>query len=243
MIMTGNGNCGVHSRRHRARTILRFAAVLTAVMGVVVIATAFLRIPIADAYDTNPGNSEGWERDFSTDAPMLPFQYPDPRLSNWDNDPMGALEASTADNHERPLAPTHVDDECVAEENVWATDLTVGVASDALSKSWGYMLGATAGGNRGSLADKKFSYDGVEYTVKGLFIDKDLISGIRDLYFLADVSLPHNLILQIGDRQFDFADATIDGVWSERRIWRIDSGLGWTNGYVAHVGLIEAPSE
>ena len=243
MIMANIRRGGVNAGLYRARTILSFATVLMAVMAIVVIAMGFLRVPIADAHGAHPGNSDGWERDFASDAPMLPFQHSDPRIGDWDDDPMGALEPSTGANHERPLAPTHVDDDCAADVIVWATDLTVGVASDQINKSWGYMLGATAGGNRGNLGDTTFSYDDVEYTVKGLFINKNLISGIRDLYFLADVTLPDNLILQIGNRQYDFADATIDGVWSERRIWRIDDGLGWTNGYIANVGLVEAPAE
>ncbi len=235
MIPPNNQTNGMNPRRHRALKILRIATISTAALALGIIATASLRIPTADAHAAALDQGAEPARHAVSNAPLPPADHPDNSMRNAGSHSGSASGSSTTAINE--IQPSQSDNPDAAVY-VWSSALRVGKATDAINTYLGYMLGATAQGNRGSLTDTSFSYKDVHYTVKAIILQIG-DRGYRELLFATDVRLPDDLILHIGDHRFALSDATISGVWSGRRTWRVDSNLGWRNGETEYLSLHE----
>ncbi len=123
------------------------------------------------------------------------------------------------------------------EVYVWATFMTVGMATDGNMTYTGYMPGAALG-TEGSLAHTSFTYADTDYTVLALF-HQQVNGGFQQVVLSADKQLPENLVLYAGDDEFKVSESMTLGAKKNIHAWRVDSGPGWSEGQWMPVALLE----
>ena len=119
---------------------------------------------------------------------------------------------------------------------VWRAIMTVGMASDSTVTFLGYLPAFDP--PEGDLDDTSFSHDGVEYSVDGLFFQDDA-GGVKQLVFDAEIQLPDDLVLRIGNREFPVSESLKLGSGGSIHAWRMDDSLGWIEGEVMRVRLLD----
>ena len=134
----------------------------------------------------------------------------------------------------KPIIPIPQEDEIV-----WEANLTVGVASDSTITYLGYAPPLSPDG--GDLDVTTFSHDGVDYTVRGIYLQES-IGGFRQLIFDGGARLPEDLFLEVGDDQFLVSESNLYGLNQNFHGWVMDESLGWTEGQVIEVALMQ-PAE
>ena len=126
-------------------------------------------------------------------------------------------------------------------ETVWSANMTVGRATDSanfLLIYTGYFpINSNYGG---SLDDTDFSLDGVDYSVRSL-VEQQSGATVRQLIFEAGEPLPDDLVLQVGDDQFQVSESTKLGSRRNIHSWMLDESLGWEEGATMPVALMELP--
>ena len=121
-------------------------------------------------------------------------------------------------------------------ETVWSANMVVGEASDPTVTYLGYAPPLSPDG--GALDVTSFSHDGMDYTVTGLFL-QEAISGFRQLVFDAGARLPDDLILKVGKDEFLVSESALYGIKQNIHGWVLDASLGWTEGQVIELELME----
>ena len=122
------------------------------------------------------------------------------------------------------------------EVTVWSANMVVGEASDPTVTYLGYAPPLSPDG--GALDVTSFSHDGMDYTVTGLFL-QEAIGGFRQLVFDAGARLPDDLILKAGEDEFLVSESALYGINQDIHGWVLDDSLGWTDGQVIEVALME----
>ena len=123
------------------------------------------------------------------------------------------------------------------EVYVWATFMTVGVATDGNMTYTGYMPGAVSGAE-GSLAHRSFTHGDTDYNVLALF-HQQVNGGVQQLTLIADRQLPEYLVFYAGNDEFKVSESVTMGAGQNIHVWRVDSGPGWTEGQRVIVALLE----
>ena len=123
------------------------------------------------------------------------------------------------------------------EVYVWATFMTVGMATDGNTTYTGYMPGAVLGAE-GSLAHTSFTYGDTDYTVLALF-HQQVNGGVKQVTLIADRQLPEYLVFYAGNDEFKVSESVTMGAGQNIHVWRVDSGPGWTEGQRVIVALLE----
>ncbi len=95
------------------------------------------------------------------------------------------------------------------EVYVWATFMTVGVATDGNTTYTGYMPGAVLGAE-GSLAHTSFTYGDTDYNVLALF-HQQVNGGVQQLTLIADRQLPEYLVFYAGNDEFKVSESVTMG--------------------------------
>ena len=123
------------------------------------------------------------------------------------------------------------------EVYVWATFMTVGMATDGNTTYTGYMPGAVLG-TEGSLGHTSFTYGDTDYTVLALF-HQQANGGIQQVVLSADQQLPEYLVFYAGDHEFKVSESLTMGADQNIHVWRVDSGPNWSEGQRVIVALLE----
>ena len=131
----------------------------------------------------------------------------------------------------QPFVPTPQ-----GEVYVWAACLTVGGHSNSAVTHLGYIPGFTPSG--GALKSAKFTYRYADYTVKNLYYE-EIDTGVRQLFLEVDTPLPNELTLYLGNDEFPLSNSESFGSEQNIYVWRLDDGLGWTQGQAIPVLLTE----
>lgn len=116
---------------------------------------------------------------------------------------------------------------------IWSAALTVGEASDGDTTYKGYASNMSP--VLGSL-EVKFLDRGAEYTIETLVHQQ--VGSFNQLELEANVRLPDDLVLKIGDRYFLLRDSKTLGLDGDMYTWSLDSGLGWEEGDTMRVKLL-----
>ena len=124
-------------------------------------------------------------------------------------------------------------------ETVWSANMTVGRATDSANLLLIYTGYFPLNSNyEGSLDDADFSLDGVDYSVRVL-LEQQSGGTVRQLFFEAGELLPDDLVLQVGDDQFQVSESSKLGSGQNIHSWMLDESLGWEEGATMPVALME----
>ena len=84
------------------------------------------------------------------------------------------------------------------------------------------------------------THEDVDYAITNLFVQEYDDGRVRQLVLEADKTLPDDVAVQIGDRQFPVADALQLGSNGNIHAWRLDeSSLVWSEGEAILVSLLD----
>ncbi len=122
------------------------------------------------------------------------------------------------------------------EVYVWSTFMTVGTATDGTTTYTGYIPDAGLG-SPGSLDHASFIYDGMAYTVQGIYhqVNREM----HQVVFVADKRLPEHLAFYAGNDQFRVSESLALDADENTHVWRVDASPGWSENQRVLVTLLE----
>ena len=124
---------------------------------------------------------------------------------------------------------------------IWSADMTVGRAADSHNPILVYTGYFPVGSEyQGNLNNTAFSVDGLDYKVNAIF-QQEFGGNVHQLVFKAGNALPDDLILQVGDDQFQVSESSKLGSQRNIHSWMLEQSLGWEEGATMPVALMELP--
>ena len=117
---------------------------------------------------------------------------------------------------------------------VWSATLTVGIATDGRTTIHGYVPGGSE--PIGDLDDTAFSDRGVDYTILTLIHQQT--GSVNQVVLEVDAGLPDDLIYEVDGERFAVSDSLALGLHENIHVWRLDSGIGWSDGDAMTVKLM-----
>ena len=109
---------------------------------------------------------------------------------------------------------------------VWSALLTVGMATDGRTTIHGYVPGGSE--PIGDLDDTAFSDRGVDYAILTLIHQQT--GSVNQVVLEVDAGLPDDLIFEVDGERFAVSDSLALGLHENIHVWRLDSGIGWSDG-------------
>ena len=109
---------------------------------------------------------------------------------------------------------------------VWSALLTVGMATDGRTTIHGYVPGGSE--PIGDLDDTAFSDRGVDYAILTLIHQQT--GSVNQVVLEVDAGLPDDLIFEVDGERFAVSDSLALGLHENIHVWRLDSGIGWSEG-------------
>ena len=229
------GYKGVGAMALRARRGLKTAALAVLAVGVLVAATAVFAggtahaatqmtagLDVLETFDVTRDRDGVSRHAWDLGAEAMTDSWPAiPAYSS-----VSALESGPGESS-RPAREVYV----------WATFMTVGMATDGNMTYTGYMPGAVLG-TEGSLGHTSFTYQDTDYNVLALF-HQQVNGGVKQVTLIADRQLPEYLVFYAGNDEFKVSESVTMGAGQNIHVWRVDSGPGWTEGQRVIVALLE----
>ena len=117
---------------------------------------------------------------------------------------------------------------------VWSATLTVGEASQDETTILGYVPGRNV--DIGDLDDTEFSDRGADYAILTLIHQQT--GSVNQVVLEVDAGLPDDLIYEVDGERFAVSDSLALGLHENIHVWRLDSGIGWSDGDTMTVKLM-----